>query len=146
VNFPSAAAQLVIDIGAPSWCWSHLGAAGEGILSYQSPRGRSSLAVPYTVTGQQISMPLACFNSAGWSAAGAEVCLEISGLTPDGLRWVVRASGVAERDDQTWSPGLAYARRVHPAAKNDRTPTTAMDQLVLAAPRIRGFYETPLTT
>jgi hypothetical protein len=134
----------IIDIGAPGWCWSQLGAGGEGILSYQAPRGRISLAVPYAVTDRRISIALASFNETGWRAAGADTQLEVSGLTPDDLRWVVRATGLAERVDLSGRSGLAYARRVHPANRAGSGSVGSSDRLFLRTPRVRGFYETSL--
>ncbi|WP_375431852.1 hypothetical protein [uncultured Friedmanniella sp.] len=133
----------VIDIGAPGWCWSRLGTTGEGILSYDGPRGRQSLAVPYTVTGRQIAIPLASFNDAGWLAAGNETRLEVSSR-PGTQRWVVRATGMAERDPAE-PDRLAYSRYVHPANNPGSNSAALSRRLVLVAPRVRGFYETTVT-
>jgi hypothetical protein len=142
MSFASPAAPHIIDIGSPGWCWTQLGQDGEGILSYESSQGRVNLAVPYAVVDRQIAISLASFNTAGWSAAGSSAQLEVSGVTGDDLRWVVRATGTGERSGQR---GLAHSRRVHPsnpAGANLASP----DRLILLAPRVRGFYETSITS
>jgi len=135
----------IIDIAGPGWCWSQLGAAGEGILSYQDARGRTSLAVPYTVTDQQIAIPLAAFNETGWRAAGTDTQLEVTGLTDDDLRWVVRVTGTAERGHLPEPSGAAHSRRVHPANGAGPRSGEPWDRLHLREPRVRGFYETSLS-
>jgi hypothetical protein len=133
----------IIDMGAPSWCWAQLGLEGEGILSYQASRGRTSLAVPYAVTDGRITIPLAGFNEAGWRASGTDTCLEVSGRTRDDRRWVVRATGTADRVEPDASAALAHARRVHPANRSG-SAGSPWERLYLREPRVRGYYETPL--
>lgn len=140
----SSQSDPIIDIGAPGWCWSQLGTGGVGILSHGGSQGRLSLAVPYAVIGQQISVPLAVVNQAGWSAAGAESCLEVTGRTHDDLRWVVRATGLAERAHLPRQPGRAHAREMHPSNGLGYASEVPSDWLVLWTPRVRGFYETGL--
>jgi hypothetical protein len=131
----------IIDMGASSWCWTQLGAGGEGMLSFEDQRGRLSLAVLYAVTDAQISIPLASPDAVGWRAAGAETCLEVRGVTSDDVRWVVRATGTAEQADRSGSLGLARCRQLHPS--NGRSSSAASsDRLHLRKPRVRGFYRT----
>ena len=139
----SRTSPQIIDIGAPSWCWSQLGTVGEGILSYEASRGRVCLAVPYVVTDRQISIPLASFNETGWRAAGADTQLEVGGLTSDGLRWVVRATAVAERVDLFGQSSLARSRRLHPA--NGVGSASPTDKLFLRDPLVGGFVRPPST-
>lgn len=138
----SPTAPSIIDIGSPAWCWSQLGLAGEGILSYESSQGRLSLAVLYEVADRRITICLAPFNTAGWSAAGGAAQLEVAGVTADDLKWVVRVTGTGERSGER---GLAYSRYAHPSNPASAGPE-ATDGLVLVAPRIRGFYETSVTS
>jgi hypothetical protein len=141
MSVPSQADLRIIDIGAPSWCWSQLGTEGVGILSYGSLRGRLSLAVPYAVRDRQITIPMGSFNAAGWLADGVESRLEVSGLTPDGLKWVVRATGTPQRLEL---PGRARSRWMHPSNGVGDDFDKPSDWLVLWIPRVRGFYETGL--
>jgi hypothetical protein len=138
----STAARSVIAIGSPDWCWSQLGAAGDGVLSCASWRGPLSLPVPYAVTDRLVSVSLAWFNDAGWSAAGVTTRLEVSGVSSEGLRWMVRATGTA---DHSQPRGLAYSRRAHPSNQPDDSPAEAAG-LVLLSPRVQGCYETSLAT
>jgi hypothetical protein len=140
VPIPSQASHQVIDIGAPGWCWSRLGLGGEGILSYETARGRLSLAVPYVVIGRRISIALASFNVTGWRAAGSDTRLEVSGTTPDGLRWVVRVTGRADPGDRSGPTGAAYSRQVHPSNGVGHTSAVRPDRLFLREPRVRGFH------
>lgn len=131
----------IIDLGASSWCWTQLGAGGEGILTFEAPRGRMSLAVLYAVTDRRITIPLASPDAAGWRAAGAETCLEVRGVTADDVRWVVRATGTAEQANRSGPFGLTRCRQLHPA--NGRSSSAgSSDRLHLRKPRVRGFYET----
>lgn len=144
MSLTSATAIHVIDVGTAGWCWSRLGPGGEGILSYEASRGRRSLAVPYTVSGQEIAIPLAPFNDAGWLAVGTEAQLEVTGVTPDDLRWVVRVTASAERANPATSAGLAQSRRMHPSTSAGHGAVVGSDRLALRTPRVRGFYETPV--
>jgi hypothetical protein len=144
MSFP--AAQHVIDIGSPDWCWRCLGTRGEGSLSFEAWRGRISLEVPYVVTGGQIRIPVPSFNAPGWRAAGVEARLEVTGLTPDHLRWVVRVTGIVEQAELVGPSQLAFSRRMHPANGVTAQPAGTTAQLVLLAPRVRGFYVTGLAT
>ena len=141
----SEPSHRTIDMEAPSWCWSHLGTGGEGILSYETSRGRRSLAVPYAVSGRQITIPLGWFNQTGWRAAGSDTRLEVSGRTPDDLRWVVRATGTAERMDSSDQSGLGQPLRIHPANGIGSGAAQPPNQLSLKTPRMRGFCETTLS-
>jgi hypothetical protein len=134
----SPAARSIIAIGSPDWCWTRLGAAGDGILSCASWTSPLSLPVPYVVIDRLVTVSLAWFNHAGWSAAGLTARLEVSGITSAGLRWMVRATGTA---DQTGPRGLEYARRAHPSNQSDESPPGAAG-LVLLTPRVQGCYET----
>lgn len=140
----SDATSRVIDIGTPDWCWSKLGGDKQGALSYQGAYGRVCLDVGYAVTGHQVTIALASSTSTGWSAAGEEACLEITGSTEDELRWVVRATGVAERSHPGRSAELALCRTLHPALGTSGVSARPEDGLVLLSLRVRGFYETAI--
>ena len=112
----SPADTRIFDIGPPEWCWSRLADAEEGILSYATVRGRVALAVPYAVANRRLTIPLGAFNRTGWSAVDAEATLEVSGADADDRRWMVRATGTAQR---------------------------AEAGLVLPVVRLRGCYESP---
>ena len=141
MSSPSQTSSRIIDIGASEWCWSQLGAGGEGILTFKAARGRSSLAVPYAVTGRQISIQLAAFNETGWRAAGVDAQLAVSGLTADDMRWVVRATGLAERARPS---ALEHSQQVHPANPVGSGSAVSSDWLRLRTPHVRGFYETSI--
>jgi hypothetical protein len=134
----------IIDIGPPEWCWGHLHDADEGILSYQTSRGRIGLAVPYTLADRQIIIPVAPFNDTAWLAAGGEATLEVNGSHGNGLRWVVRATGPVRRAGSMSPTSQDLAHRSHPANGPDRRPKAPSDRLVLPSARVRGFYETSL--
>lgn len=128
----------LIDLATPDWCWARLSGASEGVLSYRGERRHSSLAVAYTLTDRQITIPVATFNDAGHLAAGNEVTLEVIGHFDGDLRWVVRATGFAEQvflPDRSGRSRTRLKRPVHGA------PVGA-DGLLLTVSRIRGFEET----
>lgn len=139
----SAASALTTDLQTTSWCWSHLADGGEAILSYDGARGRTSLAVRYTVTGRAISIPLEWFNEVGWRAVGAATRLEVSGPLSAELRWVVCVTGLAERGGPSALEALEDARRVHPA--HPVSSAGAIDRptgLRLRSSQVRGFLRT----
>ena len=138
-----AAHRRIIDIGPPEWCWGHLRGADEGILSYQTSRGRIALVVPYTIAGQQITIPVAPFNDTAWLAAGGEATLEVTGIDDAGQRWVVRASGLVQAGSLR-PTDQNFARRCHPANGPGWRSQAVSDRLVLPSARVRGFYETSL--
>ena len=114
----------IIDICPPGWCWSRLAEAEEGILSYATPLGRVTLAVPYAVSNQQLAISIAPSNTTMWSPADGEATLEVIGVAAENQRWLVRATGTPQRAGRPNAPGS--------------------DWLILPPARLRGFYETSL--
>jgi hypothetical protein len=134
----------IIDIAAPARCWAHLRHTTEGILSSRSTRGSTSLAVAYTVDDRQVTIPIGSYNEAAHLLAGREVTLGLTGHDDEGLRWVVRATGVAVLSPPTLRSGtLAACRDSHPAHGAASRPN---DVLLLPVTRLRGYYQTPLDT
>jgi hypothetical protein len=134
----------IIDLATPVWCWARLRRATEGTLSYRSARGAASLAVGYTLTDRQIVIPIAAYDGRAHLAIDTEVTLGLTGHDEDGLRWVVRASGIAGLAiASSGSTGLAACRQSHPA---HGAPSPANEALLLPIARLRGFYETSLHT
>lgn len=128
----------VVEIDSPSWCWSELMASGEGMLSFTSFGRRVRLAVPYAVDHEQIRIAMAPMNTTGWRAAGSDATLEIVGTDHDHRRWVVRATGRADRVASTAQDLALLASPLdRPRLTFDAPPS------VLAMPRVfvRGFYE-----
>jgi len=114
----------IIDICPPGWCWSRLAEADEGVLTFTTPQGRVALTVPYTVTDQQIAIPMATFDPAVLSAADGEATLEVIGVATENQRWLVRATGTAQPAGSPGAPGS--------------------DWLMLPPIRLRGYYETSI--
>lgn len=134
----------LIEVGPSHWCWTRLGSADEGILSFWMPRGRVTLAVPYSVAdtiadGPEIIIGLAPINTTGWQAVDQQVALEITGADHENLRWLVRATGIAHRaaPDEP-EPSLGEST----VARRWLTPTVPPGQLLVSSPRVHGFYET----
>jgi len=101
-----------------------------------------TLAVPYIVASGQITIPLATVNDTGWLAVGAESTLEVTGTEDGGRRWLVRATGVAQRAAGSSDLDLAVARRSHPAAGSACSGHSSSGWLVLPTVRLRGYHET----
>lgn len=134
-----------VDIAPADWCWSRLTDADEGLLSYSTPDGRVALTVPYAVTNQQITIPLAPFNCTGWSAVEQESTLEVIGAEAENLRWIVRATGIAQRaGGRSNVLSRPISRRSHPAAGPGWPPIAGSEWLVLSAVHLSGYYETAL--
>jgi hypothetical protein len=132
----------VIDLADLDWCWSQLRSTTHGVLSSRSPRKAVSLDVSYVVEGQNLVIPVAWDHEVLHLLAGCEVALGLSGREPDGLRWVVRVTGVAALSLVPSSSGTyAASRRSHPALGVDSQPSSA---LLLPVERLRGYHETPL--
>ena len=129
-------------VGAPGWCWSRLADAEEGILSYSTARGPVAIAVPYAVTNQMITIPMAPFNDTGWLATDGEATLEVTGTDSEDMRWRVRATGLARRAASSGGASSMLARCSHPAAGNGCSSVVPSTGLVLPSPRVRGFYQT----
>jgi hypothetical protein len=148
-NSPATAAgsdpdARVIDIAAPARCWAHLRQTTEGVLSSRSARGSASLVVGYTVDDRQITIPIGSTDEAVHLLAGHEVTLSLTGHDDEGLRWVVRATGVAVLTPPALQTGtLAACRNSHPAHGAAARPKEA---LVVPVTRLRGYYQTPLDT
>ncbi len=138
---PSTTSESVIDLGTPVWCWAHLRAGVEGILSYSGLRGRASLAVPYAVADREIAISLASFNETGLLAAGGTVTLEVSGIGAGGLRWVVRATGEASRAALPSPTDPSSLSRSHPAHGEGWVDDFHDVRLLMTRFRLRGFYE-----
>jgi hypothetical protein len=138
---PDSGARI-IDLATPPWCWAQLRSATEGILSYRSARGLASLAVTYTLTDRQIVIPIAAYNGRAHLAIDTEVTLALTGQDDEGLRWVVRATGIADLAvASSGSGGLTACRQSHPA---HGAASRANEALLLPVARLRGFYETSL--
>ena len=133
-----------IDIASPDWCWSRLADADEGRLSYSTSRGQVSLAVPYAVTNEQITIPMASFNDAGWLAVDSEATLEVIG-TQSNLGWLVRATGIAHRAGLPSAWKRMNSRQCHPAAGSAWPPGGASEWLMLPEVRLRGYCEICIT-
>lgn len=128
----------VVEIDSPSWCWSELMAIHEGMLSFTSFSRRVSLAVPYAVDRQQILIGMAPINVNGWRAAGSQATLEIVGTDHDRRRWVVRATGHADRIVSTAHDRALLASPLdRPRLTFDAPPSVLAMPLVC----VRGFYE-----
>lgn len=142
---PTAATEpgaRVIDLADLDWCWSQLRRTTRGVLSARSPRRTLDLDVTYTVEGQDLLIPVVWNREVLHLLAGCEVALGLAGREPDGLRWVVRVTGVAALS-LVPSAARTYAasRRSHPALGRDSRPSSA---LLLPVERLRGYHETPL--
>ena len=143
MSLPQADSRI-IDIAPASWCKTRLAGAEEGLLSYPSPHGRVALAVPYAVSDEQITIPLAPFNCTGWLAEEQEATLEVMGVDGEDVRWTVRATGTAQRAGSHGSAlDRSVSRRSHPAAGTGWPAVVGSEWLVLTGFRLRGFYETP---
>ncbi len=130
----------VIDLATPEWCWERLFTTTAGRLSSGLGRQPFSLPVGYSVENGEVLIPIGSTPGAAHLLGGIEVTLGLGGYTPGGLRWVVRATGVALLavlgEDR-----LAAARNSHPARRVD---LPRPDALLLNVDRVRGYYETPL--
>jgi hypothetical protein len=137
---PTEPGARVIDLADLDWCWSQLRSTTHGVLS---SRGRAvSLDVTYTMEEANLLIPVAWDHEVLHLLAGCEVALGLSGREPDGLRWVVRVTGVAALSLVPSSAGTyAAARRSHPALGVASQPSSA---LLLPVDRLRGYHETPL--
>jgi hypothetical protein len=129
------------DMEAFSWCWSHLGSGGEGILSYDTSQGRLSFTVPYIVASRQITIPLTSFDETVWQSDSAQTSLEVSGRTSNDLRWVIRVTGTAERGEPTNMPGLGLLDRVPRVGHVCSDRVDLSDRLHLRTHRVRGFFK-----
>jgi hypothetical protein len=129
----------VIDLASAAWCWSHLRSSTEGVLSSAGGRKPADLAVTYVVDDGQILIPSGSFVDAARLLVGTEVSLGLSGRA-EGLRWVVRATGLALL---SVLPGdsLTACRDRHPA---QGTAFLSSDALLLRIDRLRGYFETSL--
>jgi hypothetical protein len=132
----------VIHLADPGWCWTRLRSTALGVLSSQSPAPPVAEDVTYTVVGGEIVVPVPWDSEALHLLAGHEVTLGLSGRGEDGLRWVLRASGVAEFAMVRSSPvTLEDCRSSHPAHGPAFAST---DTMLVAVDRLRGYHETPL--
>jgi hypothetical protein len=125
--------------GHSFWCWSRLATTNEGTLSFEMPRGRVNLPVPYAVQDRQIIIALASINTTGWQAAGGAAALVVTGTDHQDLRWSVRASGQASRTHaDEHDASLLASREDRPRLPSDAPP----QQLVLTSVDVSGRYET----
>jgi hypothetical protein len=131
----------VIDLATPAWCWARLLSTTEGVLSSLREKKARGVAVSYTVGHGQVLIPIASF-SAGRLLAGSAVTLGLSGRAEDGLRWVVRATGVPVLSVLA-GDSLTASRNSHPARSSE---PEGVDALLLRIDRLRGYRETPLRT
>lgn len=132
----------VIDLADLDWCWSQLRSTTRGVLSSRSPRRPVNLDVTFTVADRNILIPVTWDQEVLHLIAGWEVALGLAGAEPDGLRWVVRVTGVADASLVPAGSGTYFAsRRSHPALGVASRPSSA---LLLPVDRLRGYHETPL--
>jgi hypothetical protein len=132
----------VIELGDPDWCWSHLLTATHGVLTSPGTPGAVSHHVTYTVVDRQLVVAAAEDGRVLQLLAGSEVELDLSGRAGNGVRWVVRATGLAE---PTFLRGAAASldgsRSSHPARGAGQVP---VDGLLMPAFRLRGYRDAPL--
>jgi hypothetical protein len=78
-------------------CWSWLAARTEGRLGYRSGRGPRWVVVSYRVARDgTILIQIPEFNEIGQYAPGAQVTLEVDGVTGPGERQTLRVQGRAD--------------------------------------------------
>jgi hypothetical protein len=130
----------VVDLATLDWCWMRLLSTSEGVLSSRGGRRPPSMAVGYTVDDGKVLIPIGTFSAAARLLAGTQATLGLAGHGEDGLRWVVRATGVALLSVMA-ADSLAACRNSHPARSS--APPGA-DALLLSIDRIRGYHESPL--
>jgi hypothetical protein len=135
------AVARVIDLADTDWCWSQLAASTRGVLSSRNFGRSANLDVEYTLDDEEIFIPIAYDHELLHLLAAQEVTLGLEGRDDDGLKWVVRVTGVANLSLLT-APDL-FGPSSHPAHRV-AAPLDPDALLVLPSERIRGFHETPL--
>lgn len=134
----------VIDLADPDWCWARLRQATRGILSashLERPRG---LDVACTLVDRHLLLTPEQDRNLLPVLADRELTLGLAGRGDDGLRWVVRVTGVAALTCLPFAPdALEDCRDSHPARG---AGPRAGNALLLPVGRLRGYSETPLDT
>jgi hypothetical protein len=138
---PARQVASVTDLGTLEWCWARLLTSTEGMLFSHAGLRPPRLAVRYSVEDGQVQIPMGSFPGAAL-LVGSQVTLGLAGHAGDGLRWVVRASGVAQLSTLTVD-SLDARRDRRPA----RYPVPeAARTLLLDVDRLRGYHRAPSRT
>jgi hypothetical protein len=133
----------IIDLADPDWCWSQLAGSTRGVLCSLGPGRTATLDVEYTLHDEEIFIPIASDHELLHLLAAQEVTLGLVGFDEEGLKWVVRVTGVAGLSLPFSAPDLLdSSRRSHPAHRAASPDPDAL--LVLPSERIRGYHEARL--
>jgi hypothetical protein len=134
----------VIDLADPDWCWSQLAGSTRGALCPCGPGRPATLDVEYTLHDEEIFIPIASDHELLHLLADREVTLGLVGFDDDGLKWVVRVTGIAGLSLPFSAADLfGSSRRSHPAHRGSASPDVDA-MLVLPSERIRGYHEARL--
>lgn len=133
----------VIDLANEDWCWAQLAGTTRATLFARCAGRTVALDVNYTLDDEEIHIPIASDHALLHVFAGQQVALVLAGRSNDGVRWVVRASGLAVLRLFAAADALSQARRNHPAY-HAAVPVDDDALLVLPANRLRGYHENPL--
>ena len=135
-------AGRVVQLADPGWCWSRLAGARRGVLTLDGVVGSAGLHVDFTMDDLQVLIPVPAKDKVLRRMADLDVTLSLAGRADDGLRWVVRVTGVA----------LLFAV---PSGSGGGEPTRAVQpgraaaiplnhSLLLPVERLRGYQESRL--
>jgi hypothetical protein len=106
----------VVRIRTPEWCRHRLDLLSHGLLSSTEPRPRLPLPVLCVAEQADVVLVLREQPEQTWSLVWTRVSVEVSGIAPDGERWVVLASGTCERERLPGWAAADWARSSHPAS------------------------------
>jgi hypothetical protein len=136
---PPVLEARVIELGDPDWCWSHLVTATHGVLTSPGSPGTAGHDVTYAVVDRELVVAARKDGRVLQLLAGSEVELDLTGRADDGVRWVVRATGLAE-------PTFLRGAAASPAGSGNGRPArqVPVDALLVPAFRLRGYREAPL--
>ncbi len=111
-------------------CWRQLRSTFQGLLTYRSGRGDTTLPVTYDLWDDGVVLHLASYNPACQYVPGREVELEVTRRTRRGSRTTVRVAGTAQQLNEAeaedkgppkhleqWPPGVGAIYVAIPAAR-----------------------------